>query len=250
LQHRQQINRNSQNKRVEHAQAILDLIEEDEDFLGRLMFSDEAHFHLHGRINHQCFRYWSETNPHWYRSEPLFSPKIGVWAAIGKKGMVGPIFFEGTMDADRYLELLQDFFVPAVEQWQENDEIIFMEDGAPYHSWSIEVRQWLNENFEDRWMGRGGRSDPPPYSWPPYSPDLTPLDFFLWGYVKSKVYRTLPANLEELKERISRVFAEIPQEMIDRAIDAYQSRLERCIEVQGRSVEQSYEADNIAASHE
>jgi hypothetical protein len=35
-----------------------------------------------------------------------------------------------------------------------------------------------------RWIGRGG-----PIAWPPRSPDLTPLDIFLWGYVKNTVYQ-------------------------------------------------------------
>ena len=41
----------------------------------------------------------------------------------------------------------------------------------------------LNYVFLDGWIGRGG-----PTSWPPRSPDVTPLDFFLWGYVKTKVF--------------------------------------------------------------
>ena len=41
-----------------------------------------------------------------------------------------------------------------------------------------------------------------PIEWPPRSPDLTPCDFFLWGYVKSKVYFPAPATMEQLMERI------------------------------------------------
>ncbi|KAF2367907.1 hypothetical protein FHG87_001352, partial [Trinorchestia longiramus] len=38
--------------------------------------------------------------------------------------------------------------------------------------------------------------------WPPRSPDLTPCDFFLWGYLKNKVYFSPPQDLEELQNRI------------------------------------------------
>ena len=38
--------------------------------------------------------------------------------------------------------------------------------------------------------------------WPPRPPDLTPLDFFLWGYLKSKVYQTPSGNVTELERRI------------------------------------------------
>ncbi|EZA62612.1 hypothetical protein X777_10243, partial [Ooceraea biroi] len=51
-------------------------------------------------------------------------------------------------------------------------------------------RNILNESFPDRWIGRGGR-----ISWPARSPDLTPLDFFLWGHLKNEVYRDIPVYL-------------------------------------------------------
>jgi hypothetical protein len=51
--------------------------------------------------------------------------------------------------------------------------------------------------FGEKWIGRGG-----PSPWPPPSPDLTPLDFFLWGHIKDVVYRTPPTTLFDLKERI------------------------------------------------
>ena len=89
-------------------------------------------------------------------------------------------------------------------------------------------------------MGCGTPRRPAPIAWPPYSPDLTPCDFFLWGWIKSQVYTTPIANLAELRRRIEQAFAELPQEMVDRAIGAYQRRLEYCLEVNGRSTEQKY----------
>ena len=38
--------------------------------------------------------------------------------------------------------------------------------------------------------------------WPPRSPDLTPVDFFLWGLLKSKVYKNTPRTIEQLKDAI------------------------------------------------
>ena len=38
--------------------------------------------------------------------------------------------------------------------------------------------------------------------WPPYSPDLNPLDFFFWSYLKDKVYKNNPKTLCELKNAI------------------------------------------------
>ncbi|KDR19265.1 hypothetical protein L798_06685, partial [Zootermopsis nevadensis] len=53
-----------------------------------------------------------------------------------------------------------------------------LEDGAPPH-WGLQIRAYLDRAFPGR---RIGRDDPVP--WPPRSPDITPLDFFLWGHDK------------------------------------------------------------------
>lgn len=52
-----------------------------------------------------------------------------------------------------------------------------------------------------RWIGRGG-----PVQWPPRSPDLTPLDFFLWGRIKELVYYNEATSVDDLKNRIVAAF--------------------------------------------
>jgi hypothetical protein len=54
----------------------------------------------------------------------------------------------------------------------------YMHDGAPAH-FSRVVRDVLNNTYHDRWIDRGG-----PTAWPPRSPDLNPLHFYLWGHLK------------------------------------------------------------------
>jgi len=41
-----------------------------------------------------------------------------------------------------------------------------------------------------------------PTAWPPRSPDLTPLDFFTWGFIKDVVYRRKVQDLADLRQRI------------------------------------------------
>uniref|UniRef100_A0A915CU21 DUF4817 domain-containing protein n=1 Tax=Ditylenchus dipsaci TaxID=166011 RepID=A0A915CU21_9BILA len=98
--------------RVEHAINQLDLIKATPFFLHDVMFSDECHFHIHGGVNHLKFRNWAQTNPHWFREEPLHSPYLRVWAAIGRRGVVGPFFFEENITGPVYLGMLQQFFFP------------------------------------------------------------------------------------------------------------------------------------------
>jgi hypothetical protein len=67
-----------------------------------------------------------------------------------------------------------------------------MHDGAPTHFDRV-VTDHLNERFHERWIRRGG-----PVSWPPRSPDLIPLDFYLWGHLKTVVYATAVNDAEDL----------------------------------------------------
>jgi len=58
------------------------------------------------------------------------------------------------------------------------------------------IRQYLNHNFPNRWIGHGGAQN-----WPPRSPDLNPLDYHVWGYMKTMVYAH-KVNTRELLQRI------------------------------------------------
>ena len=74
--------------------------------------------------------------------------------------------------------------------------------------------------------------------WPPRSPDLTPCDFFLWGFIKSKVYSEQSATIEELKEKIKKAFQEhIMVQICRQVMTGYQQRLQRYLENQGDQVE-------------
>jgi hypothetical protein len=53
---------------------------------------------------------------------------------------------------------------------------------------------------EMRWIGRAAvNGDKNLLPWAPRSPDLTPCDFFLWGFVKDSVYVSpLPTSIHEI----------------------------------------------------
>jgi hypothetical protein len=97
----------------------------------------------------------------------------------------------------------------------EPEDFIWQQDGAPRH-FLHDVREWLKEVFPRRWIGRAGPEDMVFSRWPPRSPDLTPCDFFLWGYLKDRVYLPpLPVNLPELRRRIVAAVQSITPDMLD-----------------------------------
>ena len=63
--------------------------------------------------------------------------------------------------------------------------------------------------------------------WPQHSCDMTPCDFFLWGYVKGLVYvPPLPANLEEVKQRITTALQTATQDMLQRVLEELEYRID------------------------
>ncbi|GBL97289.1 hypothetical protein AVEN_84982-1 [Araneus ventricosus] len=57
------------------------------------------------------------------------------------------------------------------------------------------------------------------------SPDLAACDFFLWGYLKAKVYTHKPKTLDELKDAIRLEIAAIPPAMVEKVMLNFRKRL-------------------------
>lgn len=226
----QELKPNDHNLRRIFAQTMLERF----PTLNNILFSDEAHFHLNGHVNKQNCRYWATENPKSKHQKPLHSPKVTVWAAISAQGIIGPYFFEDergqavTVNSDRYTTMLRGFFFPQLHQFEPfNERTWFQQDGATCHT-SNESMVVVNEMFEGKLLSR--RGDIP---WPPRSPDLTPCDFFLWGYLKSCVYNNRPHSLDQLKENIREKMTAIPPEMCQRVFSNLRFRFEECLRRDG-----------------
>lgn len=205
------------------------------NFLSRILFSDEATFTTDGVLSSQNQRHWSEENPEWViNCKSQYSQKVNVWCGILNERIIGPFFFEGNLNAQRFLEFLEHDFMDALENipLQDHRNLHFQLDGSPVHNAAL-VREWLNTHFENCWIGRNS----PLVEWPPRSPDLTPLDFFLWGTIKNKVYKSRPQTIEDLRVRIRNACAEITQEQLRKVQRHILRRYEKCIELHGGLVE-------------
>ncbi|GFW42734.1 putative DD41D transposase [Trichonephila clavipes] len=169
----------------------------------RILFSDKAHFWLNSYVNKQNGRIWSEANPQVYVETPLHSEKLTVWCDLWAGGIIGPYFFKNdegrnfTVNGDRYRALITNFFIPELNN-HDVQELCFQQDGATCHT-ALATIDLLKYTFGDRLISRFG-----PMNWPSRSCDLTPLDYFLWGYVKSLVYADKPQTLDHLEDNIRR----------------------------------------------
>lgn len=213
------------------------LLHDNEDFLDLVVFSDESTFHLSGQVNTHNVRIWGSENPHMMVQVQRDSPKLNVFCAISRQKVYGPFFFgEATVTGTSYLDTLQLWLFPQLTQ-DEPENFIFQQDGAPPH-WHNEVRDWLNLTVPDRWIGRKGPNDRACFLWPPRSPDLTPCDFYLWGFIKDRVYvPPLPADIPELRNRIETAVAAITNETLIKVWEELAYRLDVCRVTNGAHIE-------------
>jgi hypothetical protein len=179
---------------VAHTNFSVDMLERIDtlpDFLCQVC-SDEATFHVIGVINRYNCRIWGSQNPHVTCELERGSPKVNMWAGLMHNKLVGPFFFsEKSLTGRSYLDILELYALPQLPP-----QTVLQQDEMPPHS-CHHVRNHL-----DREMA-GCKS-----------PDLTPLDIFLWSYVKNIVYQVKINNRQHLKACIRDAVATLTPNML------------------------------------
>lgn len=192
-------------RRTVFCEEMLTKYQDDDRFLRKIIWSDESRFDQEGIFNRHNLHYWATENPHFTRPrnfQQRFS--VNVFCML-KDNRLSYVLYDGNLNSERYLHILRTTVQEFIDDLPLNDlrDCWYQLDGAPAHC-GAEIENFLNNAFEDRWIGRFG-----PWRWPPRSPDLTPLDFFLWGYIKGLVYSTPVLTREELIDRIRTAFASL-----------------------------------------
>ncbi|GFV43151.1 uncharacterized protein TNCV_1573971 [Trichonephila clavipes] len=242
IRHNQQLMANDREKRLTFALTFLARVEVDASWPWKILWSDEAHFHLSGTVNtHNC-RIWDTENPRTYQEIPLHSPKVTVWCGFTATFIFGPFFFEETtrngpvtctVTARRCKNMLENFVAPQMLQHQCLDSITFMQDGAPPRM-GLCVQQFLRQHFtNDRVISRAF-----PTAWRHRSLDLNPCDFWLWGYLKNLVYRGRLITLADLKDSITLHVRSISVDQLRSAVEQTLHRLQILHLEEGNHIEQ------------
>jgi len=146
MQYVQELQNGDEEHRIRFCERMMALVDVQPIFPYQIVFTDEATFILTGEVNNQNFRFW---------------------------------YNENHLNAQRYERLLVDQIIPAIQNTFPNnfEEIWFQRDGALAH-FGVGQRRILNEIFPLRKKEEMKEERPPRLS------DLTPLDYYLWGYLK------------------------------------------------------------------
>lgn len=233
----QELSDDDPDRRMEFCQTLMEMCNGNPFLVKNIIFSDESTFKLNGEVNKQNCRYWAKENPRWMREHHTQYPqKINVWAGIVRNKILGPYFFDGNVNGQKYLQCLQEFLIPNLvnlfpsrnEPGVHCENLWYQQDGASPH-YAVQVRAYLDQVFPNKWIGRRGTIE-----WPPRSPDLTPMDYFLWGHLKNVVYKSRPASIEDLKSRIRIECAKITEDIISNVQREFIDRLGYCQAQEGR----------------
>lgn len=222
--------------RVNFCDWLLQQSNQQRNFTSFILFTDEATFSKEGIFNHHNLHEWALENPHNVRQHGFQDRfAVNVWSGIVGNHLIGPYLLPERLTGDVYSAFLQET-LPQLLQNVPNHilrQLWFQHDGAPAH-FSRVAREILNERYPNRWIGRGS-----PIPWPARSPDLTPLDFFLWGHMKNLVYATPVESEQDLVARIVAAAGEITDnpQIFEGVRQSLERRCRLCINQNGSHFE-------------
>ena len=115
--------------------------------------------------------------------------------------------------------MINEFLSPKIQHIGVTD-LWFQQDGVKCHKTNDSIAL-LRETSDENIISRND-----PVNWPPRFCDLTPLNCFLWGYVKSLVYVDNSETVEALEVNITRVIRGIPPEMLEKIVENWTHRMD------------------------
>lgn len=222
-------------RRLQFSNWFLDKIRQQPDFHRKLIWSDETYISSAGIFNRHNEHIWADSNPH-STSTVQRQGRFGfsVWCALFDSQVLAYEIYDDNLNGENYHRIINENLI---ENYLDNiplaqrREIFFQQDGAPPHQRRA-VSDLLNSNFGLNWIGNTG-----PIRWPPRSPDLSPMDFFLWGHIKNLLYKKSNTTADELRQNFINCLNSVSNIHILNATRDVIRRCNLCIENDGNNFE-------------
>jgi len=149
-----------------------------------------------------------------------FPASIMVWGCMSGRGVGKLHFIKGTVNADKYKDILKDVLLPSIPLCQSVDgSYIFQQDGAACHT-AKTVKTWLeNHNI-------------PTLRWVSSSPDLSPIES-LWHKMKKELRQNPARTVNELKVKLQQIWDNIEPEECAKLVDTMPNRIKAVIANKG-----------------
>lgn len=193
-----------------------------------ILFTDEKLFTIEQAHNPQNHRIWSKGAPDASRIvERRQNPQsVMVWAGICATGKTPLVFVPlGTkINQEVYKrDILEAVVLPWAVQHFGECEWTYQQDSAPAHKAKL-VQQWCAANFPGFISSK---------QWPPYSPDLNPMDYSVWSILEERVCNVRHTSIAVLKQCLLKEWDKISVEELRRIAANFEKRLKLCIKAKG-----------------
>lgn len=182
---------------------------------------------------------YSTKNNKWLAQSPFNVPRVMkvkfpqhvmVFGIVSSEGdIMPPHFFDVGLrvDSDVYIDVMKKVALPWIRRVANGRPWVWQQDGARCHT-SKKSMAFLREECYDL---------VPPEMWPPNSPDLNPMDYFVWGVVESRSNSKPHPTKTSLVAAKKEPFQHLPREMVRRACDRFRGRVEAVIREGGGFIE-------------
>lgn len=196
-----------------------------------ILFTDEKLFNIEQSFNHQNDRIWSKSVKEANKSGRYVSRKghpasVMVWAGVTATGKTPLIFVDQGVKVNSQ-NYLNDILVKEVLPWTQahfaGRNWTFQQDSAPAHKAKV-VQDWCKTNFPSMITSA---------EWPPYSPDLNPMDFSVWSVLESKACATPHKNLDSLKRALQKAWDQLDVAYLSATVGDFHKRLRACVKEKG-----------------
>lgn len=193
-------------------------------FYRKILFSDVAEFRLDGTVcKHNC--YYTSDKERAYEEPKRSSPEesLTVWCGMHAGEIVGPFIFRTGDDGPngfkaKYEEFLKTSFIGRLIGFHGEPRLLIQQDDSPLYTDTNAILEGL---VNDRFISPEG-----PINWPPRSCDLTPMNYFLWGYLQAVVYAEMPTSLAHLKVKIHQATYRFNRDLLEKACKNWGARIE------------------------
>lgn len=185
----------------------------------RVIFTDECSFWLHRCKKNKA---WTSDAME-IEGRTMHGPKVHVWGAITSNGPLKLKLFTENLNTDLYVKILREK-VKEMRALLPNG-FIFQHDGSPIHRSATSVA-FVNRNM--------GETLTPP-EWPPYSPDLSPIEN-IWGWLKGRVNNDMPTNMKNLKQSIRRHWKSMSRDFLRPYYESMKNRMRMVIKNRGGKI--------------
>ena len=179
----------------------------------RVIFTDEKIFDTNDGRRKMWVRRGQKAAP---RQKVRWAPRCQVWGAVGVGWRYLVILQNDTsITSEMYIETLKEVDFPPNR--------IFQQDGATAHT-ARASKEYIESAMSELLK-----------TWPPNSPDLSPIEN-VWSMVQGAVDEQTPSDKPSLIRCVRKAWSRLSQNVIDKTVLSFDSRLKECIRLKGEKV--------------